>query len=251
MKEEYIKKEAWSKIFSFLKSRNDIYIKDEGSCKMFIESIYWMARTGAQWRELESSYGKWNSIYKRFKAWSEKNIWSELLEFCIEDPDLEYVMVDATIVRAHPCAAGFKKDSQARQALGRSKGGFSTKIHAKVDALGNVLKLIITPGQRNEATQATTLLEGYTGEYTLGDRAYDSNEIRKTIKEKGSKAVIPPQSNRIIQHEYDKHIYKERHAIECFFGKIKHFRRIFSRYDKEGRTYAAFLSFVGAILWLR
>lgn len=251
MKEEYIKKEAWIKIFCFLKSRKDIYVKSERSCKMFIEAVYWMARTGAQWRELDSSYCKWNSVYRRFNNWNKKNIWHDLLGYCIQDPDLEYVMIDATIVRAHPCAAGYKKDSHEEEGLGRSKGGFTTKIHAKVDALGNVLKVIITPGQRNDCTQAKNLLEGHIGEYTLGDRGYDSDEIRDEIKTKNSMPVIPPRQNRKIQYEYDEEIYKERHAIECFFNKIKHFRRIFSRYEKSARAFASFLSFVGAMLWLR
>lgn len=251
MKEEYIKKEAWSKIFSFLKKRDDIYVKEESRCKIFIEAIYWMMRTGAQWREMESFYGNWNSVYKRFNNWNKKNIWSDLLQYCIENPDLEYVMIDATIVRAHPCAAGYKKDSHQEQGLGRSKGGFSTKIHLKVDALGNILKVIITPGQRNDCTQAKELLDGHIGEFTLADRGYDSDEIRETIKINNSEAVIPPRVNRKIQYHYDEDIYKERHAIECCFNKIKHFRRIFSRYDKSAQAFVSCLSFVGAILWLR
>src|SRR5438309_9483577 len=103
--EEYIKKEAWSKIFSFLKTRKDIYIKNEEDCKMFVEAVYWMAKAGAPWRLLDSAYSKWSSLYKRFNNWNKKNIWNDLLQHCIEDPDLEYVMIDATIVRAHPCAA--------------------------------------------------------------------------------------------------------------------------------------------------
>lgn len=249
--EEYIKKAAWSKIFSFLKTRKDIYIKNEEDCKMFVEAVYWMAKAGAPWRLLDSGYPHWNSVYKRFNNWSKKNIWNDLLQYCIEDPDLEYVMIDATIVRAHPCAAGYKKDCHEEQGLGRSKGGFTTKIHAKVDALGNMLKAIITPGQRNECTQAKELLGGHIGEFTLADKAYDSDEIRDIINTNNSEAVIPPRENRKTQYYYDEDIYKERHAIECFFNKIKHFRRIFSRYDKSARAFASFLSFVGAILWLR
>ena len=76
---------------------------------------------------------------------SKKDIWNKLLQFCIQDPDLEYIMIDATIVRAHACAAGYGDTRE--EGLGRSKGGFTSKIHAKVDALGNPLKIIITPGK--------------------------------------------------------------------------------------------------------
>jgi transposase len=248
---QYIKEYAWSKIFSFLKGRKDIYIKSESDCRVFLEAVLWMSEAGSSWRKLDSGYPKWNSIYKRFNSWMKKNIWVELLEYCIEDPDLEYVMIDSTIIRAHPCAAGYKKNSQNVEGLGRSKGGFTTKVHAKVDALGNVLKIIITPGQRNDCTQAKNLMEGHIGEYTIADKGYDSDEIRETIKANGSEAVIPPRTNRKTQYDYDKEIYKERHAVEVFFSKMKHFRRIFTRYDKSAIAFGSFLSFAGAILWLR
>lgn len=249
MHKEYINEVAWSKIFNFLKSLKKIYIMSEASCKRFLESIYWMSRTGAQWRELNECYGKWNSIYRRFNEWSKKNIWSELLEYCVQDPDLENIMIDATIVRAHACAAGY--GNQDNEGLGRSKGGFSTKIHAKVDSLGNPLKIIITPGQRSEITQAEKLLEGSQDSNVLADKGYDCDKLRSQIKIQNCTPVIPPKRNRIETIYYDKDTYKERHAIECFFSKIKYFRRVFSRFDKSGRNFGAFLAFVGAMIWLR
>jgi len=152
MKKEYINEVTWSKIFTFLNDFEGIYVGSEAHSKKFIEAIYWMSRTGAQWRELPDHYGNWNSVYKRFNAWSKKNVWNKLLEFCIDDPDLEYVMIDTTIVRAHACAAGYGK--QEDEGLGRSRGGFTSKIHAKVDALGNPLQFILTPGQTASKTSA-------------------------------------------------------------------------------------------------
>ena len=221
----------------------------EAKCKNFLEAIFWMARTGAQWRELPERYGKWNSIFSRFNAWSKKFIWGKFLEFCAADPDLEYVMIDATIVRAHPCAAGY--GDQAEQGLGRSKGGFTCKIHARVDALGNLLKIIITAGQRSEITQANALIEGISDAYVLADKGYAFNVVRSQIINQNCEPVIPPRIDTANPWEYDKHIYKERHLIECFFSKIKQFRRVFSRFDKSIRNFAAFVSFVGAIIWLR
>lgn len=249
MKKEYINEAAWSKIFCFLKQSEDVYPGIESKCKNFLEAIYWMTRTGAQWRELPGKYGKWNSIFSRFNAWSKKGIWDKLLEFCSQDPDLEYVMIDTTIVRAHACAAGY--GDQEIQGLGRSKGGFTSKIHAKVDALGNLLKCIITSGQRNDVTQASVLLQGVSDAYVIADKGYAFGKIRSKIIDQNCEPVIPPRANAISPWEYDAHIYKERHVIECFFSKIKHFRRVFSRFDKSARNFAAFLSFVGIILWLR
>lgn len=233
----------------FLKNQKNIYINEESKSKNFMEAIFWMARTGAQWRELPEKYGKWNSIFSRFNAWAKKQIWDKLLQFCTQDSDLEYIMIDATVVRAHACAAGY--GDQETQGLGRSHGGFSSKIHAKVDALGNPLKIIITAGQRHDITQAENLLEDVNNSYVIADRGYDSVKLRSQLTERGCELVIPPKSNSKNHHEYDKHIYKERHAVECFFSKIKHFRRVFSRFDKSARNFASFLAFVGACIWLR
>lgn len=249
MKKEYISEVGWSKILDFLRSCKGIHIGQETHCKNFIEAIYWMSRTGAQWRELHDTYGKWNSVFKRFNAWSKKNIWNDLLQFCARDPDLEYVMIDATIVRAHTCAAGYGE--QHVEGLGRSKGGFTCKIHAKVDALGNPLQFIITPGQTSDVTQAKDLLNGVFKAHIIADKAYGSTEVRAQIKKQKCVDVIPSKCNSLKPIEYDKHIYKERHAIECFFSKIKYFRRIFSRFDKSARNFIAFLAFVGVCIWLR
>lgn len=200
-----------------------------------MEAIFWMARTGAQWRELPERYGKWNSIFKRFNAWAKKNIWSELMDFCIEDPDLECVAIDSTIVRAHACAAGY--GDQDKEGLGRSKGGFSSKIHVKVDALGNPLKVIITPGQRNDITQAKELLEGHAYENALGDKGYDSADLREHIKKQGGNPIVPSRSNSKKPADYDKHLYGDRHVVECFISKIKYFRRVFSRFDKISKKF--------------
>ena len=158
-------------------------------------------------------------------------------------------MIDATIVRAHACAAGYGE--QNFEGLGRSVGGFTSKIHAKVDALGNPLQFIITPGKTNDVTQAKSLLDGVFNSHVIADKAYGSAEVRAQIKRQNCNDVIPSKINSLEPVDYDKYIYKERHAIECFFGKMKYFRRVFSRFDKSARNFHAFLSFVGAYIWLR
>ena len=146
---------------------------------------------------------------------------------------------------------GGKKSRAQEQALGRSRGGFSTKVHALTDALGYPIKFILTGGQESDIGQAENLLTGIQAGALLADKGYDADALLATLRESNIDAVIPPKANRTVQRPCDWHVYKERHRIECFFGKIKHYRRVFSRYEKLAVIYLSFLSFVGALIWLR
>ena len=245
-----IQGDIWSKLLVFLRTCPGVRLGNEACCRRFVEGVLWMSRSGAQWRLLPSQYGHWNSVYKRFARWCAKGIWQQMHQHFIADPDMEYLILDSTIVRAHPCAAGAAK-SGGEQALGRSRGGFSTKIHIAVDGLGNPLRFTLTGGQRHDITQADVLLADYESDYVIADRSYDADSFRQAIEARGAKPVIPPRANRKDQYDYDAHLYKERHLIECFVNKIKQYRRVFSRFEKLDRQYLGFLSFVGALIWLR
>jgi transposase len=247
----HIKTQEWEQIIVILRTRKDIKTRNDSKLRRFIEAIWFMARSGCQWRLLPSIYGAWRAVHMRFKSWSDKGIWADLFEQVKVDPDMEATMIDATIVRAHACSAGYKKDSQDQEALGRSKGGFTTKVHALVDALGNPLKFILTPGQRHDITQADSLVQELENTMLLADKGYDSNALVEQLEGQKCIAVIPPKKNRKYKRDYDEHVYKERNLIECFFGKIKHFRRVFSRFDKTATAFMSFLQFVGALIWLR
>ena len=160
-------------------------------------------------------------------------------------------MIDGSVIRAHACASGYKEGQQEEQALGRSKGGFTTKIHALVDALGLPIKFILTPGQSSEIKQAPELIKDIRDANILGDKAFDSDEFISQIISQNCTPVIPPRENRKVKRDVDYYLYKERHLIECFFSKVKHFRRIFSRFDKMALAYLGFLAFASSIIWLR
>ncbi len=251
MKDYYIDYEKWQKIYEILKSFGRIHVSNEDRTRKFIEGVYFILRTGAQWRELPAWYGGWRGIHRRYDRWCGLGVWSYVLSILSNDYDGEHVMIDATIVRSHPCSSGYKKDSQDEQALGRSKGGFTTKIHAVVDALGQAVRFTLTGGQRHDITQASDLLSGFAGVTVIADKGYDSEKLISQIQSQGCIPVIPPRSNRKNPRNYDKHIYKERHLIECFFNKIKHFRRVFSRFDKKASCFMGFLAYASIVIWLR
>ena len=242
------------KIMSFLRSCRGIYVGNEEKTLRFIAAILWMVRSGAQWELLPASYGKWNSVYKRFARWCKRDIFTQMHAHFAADPDLECLLLDSTIIRAHPCAAGApvaEETTVSAQALGRSRGGFSTKIHIVVDALGNPLDFVLTAGQVHDVTQATPLLQGRRTDYVIADKGYDAATLIELIEQMGAIPVIPARKNRKEPRFLDAHLYKERHLIECFINKIKWFRRIFARFDKLAKHFLGFLSFVAALIWLR
>jgi transposase len=144
-----------------------------------------------------------------------------------------------------------KNGGQAEQALGRSRGGFSTKIHVTVDGLGNPLRLHLTAGQRHDIIKAHDLAVDLEFEYLIADRSYGAKEFREELIARGIEPVIPPRQDAKEPAEYDLWRYRERHLIECFIGKIKHFRRVFSRFDKLARRYLGFLHLTSTLIWLR
>ena len=159
-------------------------------------------------------------------------------------------MIDGTIIRAHRHAAG-AQGGQAQQELGRSCGGFSSKIHAKVDSFGMPLGFIITPGQLSDIDQAETLVGEESCKNLLADKGYDSNSFRLFLKGKGIIPVIPGKKNRIESIDYDMHTYKERNAVERFFGKIKEYRRIATRFDKTAVMFRAGLVLASILIWVK
>jgi transposase len=101
--------EQWARIWWLLRSHRGIYVRQEEPTRRFVEAVLWLTRAGAPWRFLPAEHGRWNSVYQRFARWQEKGVWRMLLEALAEDADLEWLMLDSTVVRAHACAAGAKK----------------------------------------------------------------------------------------------------------------------------------------------
>ena len=178
----------------------------------------------------------------------------------MQDPDLEWLILDSTIIRAHPHAAGARKKAdgtggQDEQALGRSRGGFGTKIHAAVSGLMLPVTLHLSAGQEADVRHAATLLDAVPAEAevqaVIADKGYDSKAVVEKIEARGAEAVIPTLSTRKVQREIDTERYKDRNLGERFWSKIKQFRRVATRYEKTGRNFLAFVQVAAIMVLLR
>ncbi len=135
--------------------------------------------------------------------------------------------------------------------MGRSRGGLSTKIHAATDALGNPVRLLFGPGQRNDITQAHALIKDFKPEAVIADKGYDADHLREAVQARQAEPVIPSKSNRRTPIKYDKALYKERNLVERFFNKLKQFRRVATRYDKLLANYRGFVLLAAIAIMLR
>jgi transposase len=139
----------------------------------------------------------------------------------------------------------------ATEAIGRSKGGPTTKIHATVDALGNPTGFALTPGQAHDLEGADALLPGIRADAVIADKAFDAEErVLGPLARAGKAAVIPPKANRKNPRSHDRDLYKARHLIETFFAKPKQYRAIATRYDKRACNFLAAIHLVAAVIWL-
>ena len=218
--------------------------------RMMLNGMLWMNHSGAQWRQLPKRYGPWQSIYARFAKWCSDGIWEHVFSALNQDADTENLSIDSTCVKVRESSNGGEKTGN--KAVGRTKGGLNTKIHAIVDGLGNPVVFLLSPGNDNDSTHAIELMSmtDIAGSNLLGDKAYGTKEILTYIKEHGAAVVIPPKSNTKEPWEINYFLYKEWHLVECFFQKLKWFRRVATRYDKLDRSFLAFVYMAAIMIWL-
>ncbi|HST93018.1 MAG TPA: IS5 family transposase [Brevundimonas sp.] len=221
--------------------------------RRFLDALLWMARSGGRWRDLPERLGDYRSVKRRYYRWIEMGVLDAMLSVLARDADLEWLMIDSTIVRAHQHAAGARREKGGpdAQGLGRSRGGLSTKIHAATEALGLPVRLIGSPGQNNDITVAHDLVEGFDAKATIADKGYDADHFCDGLAETGTEIVIPPKRNRKIQRSYDVELYKERNRIERFFARLKQYRRVATRYDKLLANFMGFVKIAAIAIWLK
>ena len=146
---------------------------------------------------------------------------------------------------------GEKKGPEQRKAIGRSRGGLTTKIHTTVDALENPTGFHLTPERARDLEGADVLLKSTPGAMVIADKAYDAQErVIEPLKKAGKAVVIPCLKTRLHQRSRDRHLYKTRHLIENFFARLKQYRAIATRYDKTARNFLGAIHLAAAVVWL-
>ena len=207
-------------------------------------------RTGIQWRDLPERFGRWNSVFKRFNLWSKKGVLQKWFQSISSDNDPEWLFIDGSIVKAHQDSSGAA--SSCDEAIGKSRGGSTTKIHLAVDSGGLPVYFEISGGQINDIIHAQSLVSAAPKSCSVtADKGYDSDNFRAFIKANGSIANIPRKENSKAGNGHmDWCLYKYRHLVENAFLRIKRYRGIATRYDKLARNYASNVALAFVIMWL-
>jgi transposase len=245
-----LRDDQWERVADLLPGRTGTVGVTAKDNRRFLDAVLSRYRTGLPWRDLPSYFGNLSVVHTRFSRWAKNGVWQIIFKHLATDADHEYAMIDSSIVRAHQHSTVAKGDREA-QAIGRSKGGLSTKINTAVDALGNPIDFVLTPGQACDLDGSDKLLPGLEAKTILGDKAYDAIErVIAPLLAAGKEIVIPSKKNRKEPRTFDKELYKARHLIENFFCKLKQFRAIATRYDKTARNFLAAIHLVAVTIWL-
>jgi len=187
----------WEMLEPYVPGRKGTWGDNARDNRQFITAVFWILRTGAPWRD--------------------RGVWEDLLELLVNEPDYEWLMIDATHIKA-PHAAGAKGGNQA---MSRSKGGSTPRCIWPWMRMVCWSECLLQTVPTADRTQALKLIEGIDAEALLADRAYDTDEIIIQAEESGMEVVMPPKKNRKVQRQHDTDLYKLRHLVENAFLVLK------------------------------
>ncbi|MDG5487391.1 IS5 family transposase [Sphingomonas sp. BGYR3] len=215
-----------------------------------ISGIIHVLKSGGRWVDAPACYGPRKTLYNRFVRWAAKGVWQDLF-FALAaagGPSAE-VLIDSTHMKAHRSAGG-GKGGRSFQAIGISRGGRNSKLHALTDGEGRPLRFLLTGGHVADCRAADVLINDLAPHtIVLEDKAYDSNAIRDLIERQGAVPNIPSKANRRWKSFFSKTLYKGRNAVERMFCRLKDYRRIATRYDKLATNFLSAVYLAAAVTW--
>jgi transposase len=233
--------------------------------RRFLEAVLWLARTGAPWRDLPAELMSWRTAWRRLQRWTAAEVWGRVVaELRAMAPEAGWAvhLLDSSVIRAHAHAAGARQTA-GEQAFGRSRGGFSSKLHLRADAQGRPVALHLTGGERHDLLGVEPLFEqgvlrtGRCGRprwkpaAVIADKAYSAAWLLAAFRRKRIVPIIPSRADQPENPNFDREAYRRRNAIERLVGKLKQFRRVATRYDKLDVRYLAFVQLASVMVWLR
>jgi transposase len=201
-----------------------------------LAAILFVLSEGCTWRGIDQPGANWNTIYQYYRRWCRDGVWKKVWNEVVPASKPGPVYIDATHVKVHRCGLN-PAGGRGAQAIGKTKGGWNTKVHAAVDKNGVPQSLLLSAGNEADISHATNVLESISATMVVGDKGYDSDELRIWLYERNVTPCIPPKSNRIDPLPYRRGSYRKRHLVENLFEAIKTFRRVATRYDKLAETY--------------
>jgi len=257
----------WNQLQPLLPSEEPRRGRPWVSHRLVISGILWLLATGVPWRDLPEEFGKWKTVFNRFRRWIHDGVWDEILSQIYRQRDAQGLIdreqwnVDGSNIRAHRCASGATSSDPLEpedHGLGYSQGGHGTKLHIVVENGQTPLNVTGTPGQTHESTQFETVLEtvplsqGKTRRWpkaVAGDKGYSAKKNRTWLRRRRIEDVIASKTNETRDLAFDKDKYRRRNVVERAIGWLKEHRRIATRYEKKLRHYLAIVN-LGILRWL-
>jgi transposase len=201
-----------------------------------IHAILFVLHEGCGWRAIDHPEAKWNSVYQYYRRWCGAGTWQKLWDLLAPRTRGRTVFLDSSHIKVQRSGLNPAGGREA-QALGKTKGGWNTKLHAVVDGAGVPCALSLSAGNEADVSHAPVVLEETEARKVVADKGYDSDPLRSWLAGRGISSCIPPRSNRTNPQPFSRVSYRKRHLVENFFAAVKTFRRVATRYDKLAETF--------------